>query len=1053
MSIRTEVLTLKDNQTVKQPNNNDDTNNSNDNPPISITHNSNERVDSENDDKTIQPTEAEETENKLKKIIKDKGTTYVVLIFALVISFVILILACVFLNYIGKPLGTIIVIHSCITFLTLSLSFGVSYFYFKKIDAILTIPFDITKANTLEQSWQHILLVICTFLTMLCVVFELIFSVGVLSFKDDIKLYIKGLAYNADKWKDNFGDNKYIDVMSRMNKYVNCIGSFGIIFFGYIIVVVYCFLGLFKESTREQVISQFKCMLYVLFGLICMYLDIYAFYAQNIIYKGQSILKWLPIVMIVFVSITIINGVICFILSYCERCNCFQKKLYDIAFFFTFAVLVIAIFGAVFVSKLDTYKNASCNKMFMRLHERFLEEECGCNSKYVHVQTDLNSLEKTCPKDRVVFAWENEKNDNVDEKVYGCINQNCCFNMYSKVKSKLDYLVLFAFGLFVAGLAMIDVNKDEGVHDKTTGMVMGVEGAIVIASVIVVMCLIPGRSDEASVINMKVDSVPKTYARVNETLVVPQSKEVVERELLFKVREELKHTQITIAPQPEQQQEYTYTIELSNSDIEGSFKTTQWTSGVTTNSNDNLLYTFKSKDDYTNTFSEYVTFVPSCPLTPNVFASFTITNGINTQIGSTQIDFSQVNASSPVELKVRVKYGSECTLTISPKLFTNECGNIYSEPLSTPSNTEAQLVVVASKLYTLKTSSPIEYTLTLTPLNTNVYEPYETTFIIGGIGFTNKIDLGEITLVKIETISTQPQRTVKGIALNAIDNSILNYVQITVYKSMFDITSDMLNTERDIKELLLSKGKELVIDTFKSDDNGEFAFKLHPGTYTIVYNKDNFYFNLYSFELKGNESNDMELPLIALVPEVEQGEMRVVLTWMDGPSDVDIHSMFKVTKKQRCHVYFGNKECVGVEMEEDNIKGGRNGVETITINTLGKYVYTFYVHKYVDSTNGNADGEERTKSFMPDKNEYKDEINGMRLCESKAKVDVYGVGYSAPIATFKVGIAQCDMEEQKEYKYWMLFCLNGSEGVSSLKGINELMEDAPSYTYCEDYYN
>ena len=163
MSIQTEIVTLKDNQTIKQPTNND-------NPPLSITNSSNERVNSENNDNPPQPTPSEETENKFKKIIKDKGTTYVVIIFALVISFIIFILACVFLNYMSKPLGTIIVVYSCIMCLTLSLSFGVSYFYFKKINSILTPPFDINRAKRLERSWQHILIIICTFLTMLCAV-------------------------------------------------------------------------------------------------------------------------------------------------------------------------------------------------------------------------------------------------------------------------------------------------------------------------------------------------------------------------------------------------------------------------------------------------------------------------------------------------------------------------------------------------------------------------------------------------------------------------------------------------------------------------------------------------------------------------------------------------------------------------------------------------------------------------------------------------------------------------------------------------------------------
>ena len=184
--------------------------------------------------------------------------------------------------------------------------------------------------------------------------------------------------------------------------------------------------------------------------------------------------------------------------------------------------------------------------------------------------------------------------------------------------------------------------------------------------------------------------------------------------------------------------------------------------------------------------------------------------------------------SSPVEFKVRVK-GGECTLTITHELFASECGSTYthSETLSTLSDTEAQLVVIDDTFYALKTGSPVEYKLTLEPTNTNEYEQYETTFLIGGIGFTNKVDLGEITLVKV----TQPElpRNVQGVVLNAIDNSLLNGVDITIFTSMFDITSDMLKTEQNIKELVLSKGKELAVDdSITSDDNGAFTFTLNP---------------------------------------------------------------------------------------------------------------------------------------------------------------------------------------------------------------------------------
>ena len=1064
--IGSEGLTLKDNNpTIDKSNDN--------NPHPSLTKQSSDRIDSDSDKNTLtkrRPT-AEETERKFKDIPGRKLLIRILQIVGIVFSLIVVILSSVLLMYIGKSLGIITIVFACVAFIAFFFGIGFTYFYVKKVEDYLKTPSDVDKAEKIDQSWQRILLNIYFFLIMLCFVFFIIIGIGVLAFKDDIKLYIKGLAYNAVKWEDNFGDDTFTQVMSRMDTSVNCLGALGIIFAVFIVVALVFSLRLFNDYRKWQTVVQFICILYVLLGFICVYLGIYAFRVKGISDESDSVPTWIPTAMIAIAVIAIIIGLVGFFASFFENIN-FLKAFSIVVCVFTVVVLVIAIYGVVFVSKIGKYENATCNKLFLHLHETYLKEECGCDNKYVNLQFNLNSLETTCPKDRVIFAWEYETNDEhvvneTDERLYGCINQDCCFNTYSEIRSEFNYLVLIAFGLFGTGVLMIigsvymicklKAGKEEGIHDKTTGKIMGIAAAVIVGVLIVFICLIPKQSDEADITNMKIDSVPKSYALANESLVVPQSKQIVKDDLLFKVREELKQTPITIKREPEQPV-YTYTIEIIDKTIEGSFNTPQWPSGVDeVSTGDTKIYTFKSKDDYTTTFGEYITFVPTCPLTPNVLATFTISktvNNVDTPVNSTEIDFSQVN-SSPVEFSVSVK-GGECGITITHELFADVCGDDYShsDTLSTLTDTEAQHVVVVDKFYSLKTGSPIEYKLKLKPTNVNAYEQYETTFIIGGIGFTNKVDLGEIALVKI--IPPVLPRNVTGVVLNAIDNSLLNDVDITIFKSMFDITSDMLTSEDNIKELLLSKGKQLAIDddslTLTTDDNGAFIITLNPGAYTILYNKKGFYFNLYAFELEDENGDDKELPSMPLTPEVEEGKIRIVLSWPDGPSDVDIHSMFKVTKIRKCHVYFGNKACTGVELDVDNTKGGKNGVETITINSLGNYVYTFYVHKYVDSTSGNADGETRTPSFTPTQNEYISDINAVKLYESKAKVVVYGAGYRAPIATFEVGTAPCDTEEQKEYKYWVLFCLNGSEGVSSLKGINELVEEAPSYSYCDEFY-
>ena len=148
-------------------------------------------------------------------------------------------------------------------------------------------------------------------------------------------------------------------------------------------------------------------------------------------------------------------------------------------------------------------------------------------------------------------------------------------------------------------------------------------------------------------------------------------------------------------------------------------------------------------------------------------------------------------------------------------------------------------------------------------------------------------------------------------------------------------------------------------------------------------------------------------------------------------------------------MYFGNKDCTGLNLDVDNTKGGKNGVETITINSLGNYIYSFYVHKYVDGSQGNAVGENRIDS-VPIGGDYEKPIDNTKtLFNSEAKVIVYGAGYRAPIAKFEVKTLE---EKGDEYRYWNVFCLDGSKGVDSLKAVHQLAEEAPSYTFCDDFY-
>jgi hypothetical protein len=188
-----------------------------------------------------------------------------------------------------------------------------------------------------------------------------------------------------------------------------------------------------------------------------------------------------------------------------------------------------------------------------------------------------------------------------------------------------------------------------------------------------------------------------------------------------------------------------------------------------------------------------------------------------------------------------------------------------------------------------------------------------------------------------------------------------------------------------------------------------------------------------------------------MTPLVEEGQIRFVLTWPDFPADLDIHNIFQVSPRSKCEVFFGKKECLGVNLDVDNLKGGKSGVETITINNLGKYTYTVSVHRFYDVSGGVASGENPIKDSPSQISDT--DIPDSPLSQSKATISVYASGYNGAVLTVNIPSSVNEGEKSSDYNWWNVLCLNGEKGLSSLSIINELSKSKPPITFCNNHYN
>ena len=73
----------------------------------------------------------------------------------------------------------------------------------------------------------------------------------------------------------------------------------------------------------------------------------------------------------------------------------------------------------------------------------------------------------------------------------------------------------------------------------------------------------------------------------------------------------------------------------------------------------------------------------------------------------------------------------------------------------------------------------------------------------------------------------------------------------------------------------------------------------------------------------------------AVAPPVQNGQLRVVLTWGETPRDLDSH----LDTPSGCHVFYGRKQCDGGRESLDTDVTDSYGPETINIHSLVPGVY------------------------------------------------------------------------------------------------------------------
>ena len=129
--------------------------------------------------------------------------------------------------------------------------------------------------------------------------------------------------------------------------------------------------------------------------------------------------------------------------------------------------------------------------------------------------------------------------------------------------------------------------------------------------------------------------------------------------------------------------------------------------------------------------------------------------------------------------------------------------------------------------------------------------------------------------------------------------------------------------------------------------NGYYELELMPGNYTVSVSADGYTTGSTNIVVIADEWGYNQN--CTLTPILENGELRVVLTWGEYPYDLDSHIVGPSANNGRFHVYYANQNYyyggrTYVNLDVDDTSS--YGPETTSVYIPLEGAYTFYVHDY-----------------------------------------------------------------------------------------------------------
>ncbi|PEN07947.1 hypothetical protein CRI93_05745 [Longimonas halophila] len=159
-------------------------------------------------------------------------------------------------------------------------------------------------------------------------------------------------------------------------------------------------------------------------------------------------------------------------------------------------------------------------------------------------------------------------------------------------------------------------------------------------------------------------------------------------------------------------------------------------------------------------------------------------------------------------------------------------------------------------------------------------------------------------------------------------------------------------TQRAAAEVGDDEIADLVVET---DEDGAYTIQNAPtGQFRLVIRRDG-----YAEDRVENvvvEEGENEIDPRPISEELAEGELRIVLSWGESPSDLDSHLTGPLADEGRFHVYFANRTPTSANANLDRDDTTSYGPETITVTALRDGLYRYSVHNFSNQSDDGAVG-------------------------------------------------------------------------------------------------